>query len=99
MSYHNPSLNDIQRPELAGMAAASLACRWVFRLSGFVNVILILTTRPNVLLFGGRGSLAENDPRAIRDRELQQYNGSNTETEQDLPMDKLPQRPESMRMY
>jgi hypothetical protein len=50
-------------PTLGGFAATHLLFRFIFRLSGFVNVLLILVTRPNVLLFGSRGVLAPNDPR------------------------------------
>ncbi|KAB5596250.1 hypothetical protein CTheo_235 [Ceratobasidium theobromae] len=82
MSYINPSLIDLELPELAGMAAASLLFRWVLRLSGFINVLLILTTRPNVLLFGSRGVLPVGDPRAMHNEEFQQHE-SNTIAEMD----------------
>ncbi|KEP53397.1 putative transmembrane protein [Rhizoctonia solani 123E] len=36
----------------APMATATLIFHAVFRLSGIINVVLVLTTRPNVLLFG-----------------------------------------------
>jgi hypothetical protein len=49
-------------------ATANLFFRFVFKLSGFVNVALILTTRPNVLLFGSRGLLAPNDPRYVHEQ-------------------------------
>lgn len=47
----------------SSLIAPGLFFRCVFRLSGLVNVLLILHTRPNVLLFGSRGVLAANDPR------------------------------------
>lgn len=50
---------------MASYAVASLFFRFVFRLGGAMNVALILTTRPNVLLFGSRGLLAHNDPRLV----------------------------------
>jgi hypothetical protein len=53
----------VHLPGHGGAAAAMLFFRFLFRLSGFVNVVLILWTRPNVLLFGSNGELAEGDPR------------------------------------
>ncbi|CAE6516456.1 unnamed protein product, partial [Rhizoctonia solani] len=70
MSFRNPSLSDLQQPELAGMAAASLIFRIIFRLSGVVTAGLVLLTRPNLLLHGVRGVLLPNDPRAVREYEL-----------------------------
>ncbi|CAE6527125.1 unnamed protein product [Rhizoctonia solani] len=70
MSFRNPLLEDIQRPELSEMAAASLIFRIILRLSGVVTVGLVLLTRPNVLLHGVRGVLLPNDPRAVREYEL-----------------------------
>lgn len=53
-------------PMLGGYAPAHLISRFIFRLSGLINVILLVTTRPNILLLGSsRGVLAHDDPRAI----------------------------------
>jgi hypothetical protein len=49
---------------LGGYAPAHLFFGFLCRLGGFTNVVLILMTRPNILLFGSRGVLAPNDPRA-----------------------------------
>lgn len=60
---HGVKLSD--DPTLGGFAAAHLFFRFVFRLSGFINVVLLVTTRPNILLFGSsRGVLPPGDPRA-----------------------------------
>lgn len=55
--------SEINEPSHTSAAIATLFFRFVFRLSGFVNVVLILTTRPNVLLFGSRGVLPVGDYR------------------------------------
>ena len=52
ITFSDPSLSNLQRPEMGGFAAASLFFRFIFRLGGFMNVVLVLTTRPNVLLIG-----------------------------------------------
>lgn len=50
MSFVNPDLRELQTHP--SMAAATLIFHATFRLSGVVNVGLVLLTRPNVLLFG-----------------------------------------------
>ncbi|CUA74517.1 hypothetical protein RSOLAG22IIIB_11277 [Rhizoctonia solani] len=45
----------------APMATATLVFHALFRLSGIINVILVLATRPNVLLFGEHHSEDQND--------------------------------------
>ncbi|KDN38726.1 hypothetical protein RSAG8_09276, partial [Rhizoctonia solani AG-8 WAC10335] len=45
----------------APMATATLVFHAVFRLSGIINVILVLATRPNVLLFGERHRGEDDD--------------------------------------
>jgi hypothetical protein len=57
-------------PTFGGYAAAHLIFFFVYRLSGFVNVVLVLTTRPNILLFGSRGLLSPDDPRAKAELEI-----------------------------
>lgn len=65
VTFAKPSGTSLEDdPTLFGFAAGQLFLRFVFRLSGFINVVLIVKTRPNVLLFGSRGVLPEGDPRA-----------------------------------
>jgi hypothetical protein len=68
-------------PNLASAdhATATFFFRFLFKLSGFINVVLILTTRPNVLLFGSKGLLSPNDPR------YQLEQGSRIEAEDNVP--------------
>lgn len=63
MSFVNPDLRELQTRN-ASMAAATLIFHATFRLSGVVNVGLVLTTRPNVLLFGQSDRGNEQDDEA-----------------------------------
>ncbi|KAF8601556.1 hypothetical protein BDV93DRAFT_524730 [Ceratobasidium sp. AG-I] len=60
MSFVNPALREIQQAH-PSMAAATLIFHATFRLSGVVNVGLVLLTRPNVLLFGERSRGDDDD--------------------------------------
>jgi hypothetical protein len=73
MRWAVPRSREIHLPEYASAAAAMLFFRFLFRLSGFVNVVLILWTRPNVLLFGSNGELAAGDPRREREQGRVQF--------------------------
>jgi hypothetical protein len=52
MRFSNADFADPQLPGMTPLATATLIFHALFRLSGVVNVGLVLTTRPNVLLFG-----------------------------------------------
>jgi hypothetical protein len=52
MVFSNAGLADPQLPWMRPLASATLIFHALFRLSGVINVVLILTTRPNVLLCG-----------------------------------------------
>lgn len=77
IAFSNPSLGKIQSPDMASLAAASFFFRFIYRLGGFFNVVLILTTRPNILLFGSRGVLPHSDPR----REREELGGADAKSE------------------
>ncbi|CAE6442875.1 unnamed protein product [Rhizoctonia solani] len=56
--------DNIHLPENSSAAAGALFSRFLLRLSGLVTVVLLTTTRHNMLLFGKeRGVLFDNDPR------------------------------------
>ncbi|KAF8598556.1 hypothetical protein BDV93DRAFT_561262 [Ceratobasidium sp. AG-I] len=77
LTFRDQSLGRLQSPEMSSYATGSLFFRFIFRLGGFMNVILILTTRPNVLLFGSRGVLSPSDPR----REQEESGSVDTKSE------------------
>ncbi|CEL55943.1 hypothetical protein RSOLAG1IB_01956 [Rhizoctonia solani AG-1 IB] len=58
---------NIHLPEHSSAAAGTIFSRFLMRLSGLVTVILLFTTRHNMLLLGNeRGVLLQNDPRRGR---------------------------------
>ncbi|QRV81946.1 transmembrane protein [Ceratobasidium sp. AG-Ba] len=60
MGSGNTKFNDPQVPARHALAAAQLIFHALYRLSGVVNVGLVLSTRPNVLLLGKRDREAES---------------------------------------
>lgn len=90
VTFSDPSLGKLQSPEMSSFATGSFFFRFIFRLGGFINVVLILVTRPNVLLFGSRGVLSHTDPRRQREEECNaqaksEPSGSPTEQVYQLP--------------
>jgi hypothetical protein len=53
--FSNADFAEPQLPWMTPLATATVIFHALFRLSGVVNVVLVLTTRPNVLLFGESG--------------------------------------------
>ncbi|CAE6405583.1 unnamed protein product [Rhizoctonia solani] len=67
------------------MATATLVFHAIFRLSGVINVILVLTTRPNVLLFGEHHR-AESENEAENHGSSKVYEMSGVESSDDASM-------------
>ncbi|KAJ1299482.1 hypothetical protein OPQ81_011816 [Rhizoctonia solani] len=59
-SLNPPSVLD---PNMSSLATATLVFHSTFRLSGLINVLLVLSTRSGLLLINSSGELHPNDPR------------------------------------
>ncbi|KAG9075641.1 hypothetical protein FRC06_009972, partial [Ceratobasidium sp. 370] len=55
MTFTKPSLADPQLPSMASLATAQMTFHALYRLSGVINVALVLGTRPGVLLLDEEG--------------------------------------------
>ncbi|KAG9079006.1 hypothetical protein FRC06_008005 [Ceratobasidium sp. 370] len=55
MTFTNPSFADPPLPSMTSLATAQMTFHALYRLSGVINVALVLGTRPEVLLLGERG--------------------------------------------
>ncbi|KAG8682799.1 hypothetical protein FRC08_014718 [Ceratobasidium sp. 394] len=55
MAFTNHSFSDPQLPSMTSLATAQMVFHALYRLSGVINVALVLGTRPEVLLLGERG--------------------------------------------
>lgn len=64
MAFVDDGFSDLQTARGLSMATATLIFHATFRLSGAVNVGLVLTTRPNVLLFGESNREDDEDDEA-----------------------------------
>ncbi|KAG9093848.1 hypothetical protein FS749_013629 [Ceratobasidium sp. UAMH 11750] len=54
MGFADPSFADPHLPTMTSLGTATMVFHALYRLSGVINVVLVLGTRPNVLLLGKR---------------------------------------------
>ncbi|KAF8598559.1 hypothetical protein BDV93DRAFT_508845 [Ceratobasidium sp. AG-I] len=90
VTFSDPSLGKLQTPEMSSFAAASLFFRFIFRLGGFINAVLILTTRPNVLLIGSRSGLSPSDSQREQEESGSVDAKSEPSESQTVPVSQLP---------